>query len=206
MNRTHAGAGHTREKDTLGSRTHTGSRTHVGAGHTRGAGHIQEQDTCRSRTHTGSRTHLGNRTHAGRFLRLGSASDPQGPRLGSQAHWLGCDPPGRGCQQCQVCPSAPSALILTWAPMSPERLRGSQTQAGVPHSGGGAGRDETLPFQVLGGCPGSRNIPEKHWRAPSITIVQSCSEGAGPHCGTTWHTSFAPARPQTLTSEAPLPE
>ena len=149
---------------------------------------------------------MGNRTHAGRFLRLGSASDPQGPRLGSQAHWLGCDPPGRGCQQCQVCPSAPSALILTWAPMSPERLRGSQTQAGVPHSGGGAGRDETLPFQVLGGCPGSRNIPEKHWRAPSITIVQSCSEGAGPHCGTTWHTSFAPARPQTLTSEAPLPE
>ena len=163
-----------------------------------------------SRTHTGSGTHVGNMTRGeldtrGRFLRLGSASDPQGPQLGSRVHWLGCDPPGRGCQQCQVCPSAPLALILTWAPMSPERLRGSQTQLGVPHSGGGVGGDETLPFQVLGGCPGSRNLPEKHWRAPSTRIVWSCSEeGAGPYCGTAWHTSFASARPQTLTSEAPL--
>ena len=166
-----SGAGHTGEQDTLGSRTHAGTRTHAGnmthsgAGHmwgikhareqdTWGEGHTREQDTC------GEHDTLGELDTCGEVPALGSASDPQCPQLGSRAHWFDCDPPGRGCQQCQVCPSAPSALILTWAPVSPGRLGGSQTQPGVPHSGGGVGGDETLSFQVLGGCPGSRNLPK----------------------------------------------
>lgn len=201
---THVGAGDTwkqdtcREQDTLRSRTHVGNMTYSGAGHT------GEQDTFGSGTHAGNMTHVGNWTHAVRFLRWAphlthSILSWAHERIGSAVTLL--------------------AVAASNAKSAPQHPRLSYSRGHQCPLEGSAGHRHSLVFltQVVGsgemrlclsrfsGVSRVQESPEKHWWEPSTRIVRSCSEeGAGPSCGTAWHTSSAPARPQTATSEAPL--